>query len=252
MNAKVINPTEELYAQLMRAAEHFNATLFAGQLPSVVFTLQREKTASGYFCPARWLHHGGAKVSEIAINPRYIATRPLLRLFQTIVHEQCHLWQHEFGTSSRSGYHNEEWAGKMQEVGLVPSETGQPGGKQIGQKMSDYPAEGGQFIQACVDLMETGFRFSWIDENADQELIFRSAEDYGIKVRDNFASLLLSPVCDGFPGFANQRNDTEISKKRKIKYTCSHCHTNLWGKSGLSILCGECGRPYREITTSAQ
>ena len=38
----------------------------------------------------------------------------------------------------RTGYHNREWASKMLEVGLVPSDTGQPGGKQTGQHMTHY------------------------------------------------------------------------------------------------------------------
>lgn len=250
MRKQAINPTTQLYAQLLQAAEHFNRTLFDGTLQNVVFTLQREKTASGYFSPARWRHQDGAQVSEIAINPRYVATRPLLRLFQTIVHEQCHLWQHQFGKVSRAGYHNEEWAEKMEEVGLIPTDTGLPNGKRTGQKMSDYPAENGLFIQACMDLVTSGFRFSWIDENADEEVIQRSIDDYPLSFPGNIAPLLLKPLYNGFLEFKNQRHEAVVSQKRKVKYTCSQCQTNVWGKSGLSIVCGECGEHYEVLKVS--
>ena len=34
--------------------------------------------------------------------------------------------------------YNKEFAEKMMSVGLMPSTTGKPGGKTVGQKMSDY------------------------------------------------------------------------------------------------------------------
>ena len=57
-----------------------------------------------------------------------------------LAHEMLHLWQHENGMLSRNDYHNAEYAKKSEEIGLVPSSTGQPGGKRTGQKMSHYPA----------------------------------------------------------------------------------------------------------------
>ena len=35
-----------------------------------------------------------------------------------------HHWQQCFGSPSRNGYHNMQWARKMVEVGLMPSATG--------------------------------------------------------------------------------------------------------------------------------
>jgi hypothetical protein len=51
-------------------------------------------------------------------------------VLSTLVHEQAHLWQHHFGKPGRGRYHNREWAAKMVEIGLIPSATGEPGGKQ--------------------------------------------------------------------------------------------------------------------------
>lgn len=41
-----------------------------------------------------------------------------------------------------------EWADKMQSIGLIPSSSGEPGGKRTGDKMADFPAEDGKFLQA--------------------------------------------------------------------------------------------------------
>jgi hypothetical protein len=42
------------------------------------------------------------------------------------VHEMAHVWQHAHGKPSRNGYHNKEWAAKMDERGLIPSDTHPP------------------------------------------------------------------------------------------------------------------------------
>ena len=57
---------------------------------------------------------------EIALNPAHFASRPTAGTLSTLAHEMAHLWQHHFGTPSRTGYHNKEWAAKMREIGLIP------------------------------------------------------------------------------------------------------------------------------------
>ncbi|MDH8410092.1 sprT domain-containing protein, partial [Klebsiella pneumoniae] len=73
------------------------------------------------------------------------------------VHEMVHLWQHHHGNVSRAGYHNVEWAEKMVSIGLIPSHTGAPGGKQIGQHMSHYVEPAGRFDKAANELIQKGF-----------------------------------------------------------------------------------------------
>ena len=67
-----------------------------------------------------------------------------------------HLWQHHFGKPSRTGYHNREWAVKMRAIGLIPSDTGEPGGKEIGQRVTHYIEEGGAFARACSGFLKIG------------------------------------------------------------------------------------------------
>src|SRR5260364_130490 len=38
------------------------------------------------------------------------------------------------------------------------------------------------------------------------------------------------------------------SKPTRMKYTCITCKTNVWGKPGLKLGCGECGDAYRVNT----
>ena len=132
------NPTAQAYAELQLAFDHYNRELFAGELPPCLITMQREKRSYGYFSSERFVHHHDkSKTDEIAINPAYFAVVPLLEVLQTVAHEMVHAWQFHFGNPSRSGYHNREWADKMEAIGLMPSSTGQPGGARTGQKMAD-------------------------------------------------------------------------------------------------------------------
>jgi hypothetical protein len=59
-----------------------------------------------------------------------------------------HLEQAHFGSPSRSGYHNREWAQLMERIGLMPSDTGAPGGKRTGQRMTHYVVSDGPFDKA--------------------------------------------------------------------------------------------------------
>ena len=143
-------PTRTMYRYVEDAFDHFNRELFDNNLPKPLFTFQRDKSCVGMFMYRRWQNREDRYTHEIALNPMYFVTHNPLELQQTIVHEMCHLWQYECGTPSRRSYHNREWAQKMESIGLMPSDTGAPGGKTTGQHMSDYPLPGGRFYRACV------------------------------------------------------------------------------------------------------
>ncbi len=80
---------------------------------------------------------------------------------QTLVHEMVHVWQHLFGNAGSGRYHNREFAAKMKEVGLYPSSTGEPGGKETGAHMLDYITPGGAFQVAYQSLQQAGWRLRW-------------------------------------------------------------------------------------------
>ena len=79
---------------------------------------------------------GKEVTDEIALNPSHFRDRSTEQSLSTLVHEMTHLEQHHFGKPSRAGYHNKQWAGMMKAVGLIPSDTGAPGGKEVGQKVT--------------------------------------------------------------------------------------------------------------------
>ena len=188
------------YNTLQSAYKHFNAALFDGQLPPCQFTLQRKASAYGYYCFERF----AGQIDEIAINPSHIESRPLIESISTVVHEMAHLWQFHFGKPSRGGYHNKQWAAKMHDVGLTPSDTAAVGGKETGQRVSHYITAGGPFELAFA---------VWYDTN-ELQLI-------------------------GDAAGASSKNSTG-AKKNKIKYECPDCGQAAWGKPELNIQCGDC------------
>lgn len=48
----------------------------------------------------------------------------------------------------------------MERVGLMPSDTGEPGGRKVGQSMTHYIIAGGPFDMACDELLTGHFRLS--------------------------------------------------------------------------------------------
>ena len=216
---KAIPPTPTQFDAFQTMFDHFNRELFAGQLPQVILNFSRHSGALGFFAPRRWL---GATpdttAHEISLNPEYLRTRTPAEVAGTLVHEMVHLWQSEFGSPSRNGYHNAEWAQKMAQVGLIASDTAAPGGKMTGQRMSHYIAPGGVFVASFGRL--NGKQFPW------QHIAKPSAP----------ATVPRPPTT----GRDEDDGDDEPSApkgKTKVKYTCPICKTNVWGKPGLRVYC---------------
>lgn len=246
-------PTEEFYGLLNRAFDHFNEELFAGSLPQCLLTVQRESNTMGYFSPERWANRQGRKAHEIAMNPAYFASHTLVEVMQTLVHEQCHLWQQVFGKrKSRHGYHNREWAGKMESMGLMPSDSGEPGGKKTGQQMSDYPVSGGPFVKACGRLVEKGFEISWVDRIPAVRESCQLRGEFELAA-DDFSPSLVEQVLnvkieDLVPNIMPVYQVLEARNNRnKHKYNCKGCDTNVWGKPGLKIRCDTCNRRFTQL-----
>jgi len=237
-----MKPTQVAYSELQTAYDMFNLRLFDGQLPECLITLQRAKNTCGYFSAERFSDVTGRKSDEIAMNPSYFAVVPLVEIMQTLVHEQCHVWQHHNGTPGRGRYHNTEWADKMEAIGLMPSSTGQPGGKRTGDNMADYPIDGGLFLDACNELFTQDFKISWYDrfvspavQHAGQNsvsLMLDLPEEFTTIAADEGVEVVEAP---------------EPNKSNRSKYTCQVCDINIWGKPGLRVICGECNAPFTEL-----
>ncbi|EQD53377.1 zinc metalloproteinase Mpr protein [mine drainage metagenome] len=159
----LLKPTEQAHAELQTAFDFFNRELFASELPQCLITMNRKPRVRGYFSPNRFIRTDAETTHEIAMNPAAFATRRLVDVLSTLVHEMVHMQMFVAGKDARRNYHNKAWADAMEAVGLVPSNTSAPGGKKTGERVSHYIRSGGPFEKAAEVLIETGFTITWLD-----------------------------------------------------------------------------------------
>jgi|SRR5271166_3223137 len=224
-------PTREQTAAYRGAFRHFNRELFGGCLPEVILNFSRHANSLGFFSPERWLGKDGETTThEISLNPDHLLDRTARESASTLVHEMVHLWRHLRGTPPRRGYHDREWAAQMHEVGLHPSSTAAPGGKEVGTRMSHYIVEGGPFARA-FDALPDAHLLPW-----------RSSA---------FARNGKPCPAKGGKGEGGEGDEGSEPRKRrqdpsKVKYTCEGCGANVWGKGGLLLDCRVCDRPFTD------
>lgn len=203
-----VKPTIEQYKTLQNIYDYFRAQLFKPmgiELEDVMLTFSRKKNVYGFFAPGLWQNGQEVKKAEIALNPDEF-NRENIKIMSTLVHEMCHLWQAQDGTAPRRGYHNKDFAAKMEMVGLITSATGKEGGKRTGQNMTHYIQEGGAFEKAYYN---------------------KSAQ---------FFHLPYAPV-------ASLTGPAKIRVKRsghRVKYVCPVCGAASWGKPDMNLICGDC------------
>ena len=196
MNAQVNQsgtPTEIAHQELSLAYAHFNDALLGGDLPFTLMTLQRTRATQGLFTPDRFINSEAVTVHEIAINPQIFAMSTIKEVLAVVVHEMVHVYAHQHGLQGRRGYHSSGWADKMEAVGLMPSTTGQPGGKRVGERVAHYIIPGGPFDQAADALIATGYTITWLDRIAAYWYDAETAAD-GSRTREPLGGALLGKV----------------------------------------------------------
>ena len=214
-----------------------------------LFTLQRERRTFGYCSRQRFVSRSsGILVDEIAMNPAYFAVRSIRQSLSTLAHEMVHQWQYHHGKPGRRGYHNLEWADKMESVGLMPSDTGLPGGKRTGEQMTHYIVDGGPFDLACAELLTKEFTLSWLDRFPAE----RPAPPLPSSPRPSPISPLQptsdpampegedGPVIDSIDIVAGVVLPPiePVNRTNRLKYHCDDCRSQAWGKPGLQLFCG--------------
>jgi len=273
-------PTEKTYGQLQYAYDYFNKKLFNARLPEVVFTYHRQNRVMGYASFQRWEQGNNTYVDEIAINPEYFTKYPLIEICQTLVHEMTHIWQGHFGKPGRRGYHNQQWANKMQEIGLMPSSTGKPGGAVTGEAMMDYVLLDGPFMRACKALIKQGFSFPLLDRfpvfRVDAPITVYDEKDNPVTLDQRYQlkdapSAPMSAYKDDLSVIAVQPHDADetnmlaihseqisstapvkVSTTRpkrhsgRVKYMCKGCSCLFWAKPGLNVGCLDCNLKFQE------
>ena len=195
--------TPKHYRAFQDAYDFLNAELFGGTLPHVLVTLQRHAKARGYFSPERFQGRiNDAAAHELAMNPDTFIGRSDEEILSTLAHEMAHVWQQAHGKPPRRSYHDRQWAAKMKEIGLQPTTTGEPGGKETGQHMTHYIVGGGAYARAFVKLAAKGWRLDW----------------------------------QSMP----EGSEAKKKKASKTKFTCPDCGQNAWGKPDTLLICGTC------------
>jgi SprT-like family len=194
------------YRTFQNAFDYFNEVLFSAVLPQVLITLQRRPRARGYFCADRFQSRGPVDrhVHEVALNPNYFRDRSDKEILSTLVHEMVHVWQKEFGRAGRGRYHNRQWAGKMRSIGLMPSTTGKPGGRVIGDSISHYVIAGAEFDAECDKFLD---RYGLVWESATRGTV---------------------PAPKGG------------AQQTRAKFSCPNCGLNAWAKPDAQLLCHRC------------
>lgn len=230
-------PTPQTYAELQLAFDYFNDELFEGKLPPCLLTLQREKRTHGYFSAQRFVHKDGKTYTdEIALNPSFFSIVPPLEVMQTIVHEMVHAWQYHFGEPGRRSYHNAEWADKMESIGLMPSDTGQPGGKRTGEKMADYAIVGGRFEQLAHALLgRPDFALSWYDRFPPEPI---APTKLGGGTKGVVASGPNAVPALNM-GQVIEVPEEKTNNSNRVKVRCPACGNQAWCKPKMKLICGE-------------
>lgn len=211
--------TKLQFNTLTHLFDYYNQQLFRGELPDAMINMSRKKGSYGFFAPQRWVEsetieadarcgaHKTKVINEISLNPDWLRRDPI-EWHSTLVHEMVHLWQYAFGKYSGS-YHNKEWAGKMESIGLIPSNTGEPGGKKTGQSMTHYIDPKGWFLKIFNEIKDA---------------------DYSVITLPYMPNEFVQPTT---------KKGGKSKSGVKVKYTCS-CGNNMWGKEGLKATCDEC------------
>jgi predicted SprT family Zn-dependent metalloprotease len=154
-------PSAQTYVPLLTAFSHFNSTLFRNALPDCLITLQRKANTYGYFSPNKFTAIGGdAQADEIALNPAHFRVCTPKDVCSTLVHEMVHLWQEHFGSPSRAGYHNRQWAAVMRRIGLEPISAD---GKGTGYSVNHAIVEGGPFDLSFQAFAASNPTIAWGD-----------------------------------------------------------------------------------------
>jgi hypothetical protein len=216
---KIIRPTPETYGPLQQLYDEANAALFQGRLPDCLITLQRKSNSMGFFLPAKFTNGEQVTSDEVTLNPSRIKDLSTVDLLVVFVHLILHVWQYHCGTPGRNGYHNREFAEMAKRIGLYPSTSGEPGGKETGDRISHYIIDGGSFHRFALAMEARGLGLSWF------EVAETDQEDRSI---------------DGANG-----DESEDSKSgKRVRYVCPKLHDEsrdgvlkAWAAEGVELAC---------------
>lgn len=236
-------PTRHFYDSLQSAYDHFNAELFEGKLPHCLITLRSASRVYGYYHAGRFVSPCGQQIDEIGLHPGFFTLRPVESVLSTLVHEMIHQWQEHFGTPTPSNAHNQEWAQKMESLGLMPTGTGLPGGKKTGRSVSHHIMPDGAFLASCQTLVAGGFFIPWLDrhlpaEPETQEIATQALKEAGIEYPASLPPIKQLPT--DIEGQAAVCRPAPRKAANRGRLTCPQCGSKAWVAPETKIICGVC------------
>jgi hypothetical protein len=238
-----MSPTISFYSELQSAFDQFNSSLFEGKLPPCLITLRSSSHAYGYHHSKRFVSPQGEFLDELGMHPGFFTLRPIEEVLSTLVHEMVHHWQEHFGSPTQSNAHNREWGQKMKDVGLIPSNTALPGGKSTGRTMSHYIEPNGKFINACRDVVNSGFKIEWLDRHVPRPPTAiddrqEKLRDAGVAIDVSVAPVKVLPAMpDGASSIVPPAPKKEVTR---VRYHCQDCDVKAWAAPETAIVCGTC------------
>jgi len=238
-----VSPTANFYGALQHAFDHFNVALFEGKLPYCLITLRSASRVYGYHHSKRFISISGEQLDELGLHPGFFTLRPIESVLSTLVHEMVHHWQEHFGTSSHSNPHTQEWATKMQSLGLMPSDTGLPGGKRTGRAVSHYIIPEGKFLAACQKLIAEGFVIPWMDRHLPAEPESQVTAVKALKAAGIEYEVTPPPVTqlpEEIKGKTSVYRPAPKQAPTREKLSCPTCGNKAWVSPGTKIICGVC------------
>jgi len=242
------SPTVAFYACLQHAYDHFNQALFNGELTPCLITLRSSHRHYGYHHRERFINLQGQMLDELGLHPGFFTLRPVEEVLSTLVHEMVHHWQDTFGQPSKSNPHNRQWAAKMREVGLEPSSTGLPNGKDTGQSVSHYIRPDGPYIRACRELLGQGYALQWFDRHVPRQHVSPEQRQAALAEAGIVIEVSVPPLeqvetpANGASVVVPPPQRQEVDR---VKYVCVPCGTKAWAASATALLCGVCEQPLK-------
>lgn len=215
-------PTEELTNAVQRLAETINAYViaqnlkdkegnFLGTAPDCIFTLSVSGRFRGFYAKSKWSNHQGFYLDQIMLNLGAFKHGDIKDIGQTICHELLHAKQYHDGKPGRGNYHNRQFSNWMKSCGLQTSQTGKPGGRDIGVGMTQYIISGGAFEGTMDRLIAEGFTLPW-----------EAIDSMG---NGHTTAVAVSP--------ANKPKDPS-----KTRFNCPKCQgSRIWGKPSTKVAC---------------
>jgi predicted SprT family Zn-dependent metalloprotease len=246
-----------IYKELTDAYDYYNKELFDNLLPECIITLSKSLNTFGVFYPMNFIsvNNEDRKLHEIAMNVQAFALRQIPLTLSTLAHEMCHLKTFENGLYGRGNYHNKNWAKEMKLIGLMPSETGEPGGAETGQSVTHYIIKDDKFDLKTKELIQKGFIIPFVERIKQQvkSVDLKEARKMQIPGKPGAYKDKEGNEFNGksiFCGYDAKGKEIikivvkENTTKSRVSYTCS-CKAVYWGRPGGNLYCGTCKEKLR-------